>query len=224
MKIKLLYLSFVVVLSFSTVFPFEDSTVVVKEKNVNLLNIRSTSRVSDEDSTIFLYLSFDGKSPNFFYEIIHDQKNLVLSFTNTRLGGFSSEDSTKEINLGPVKTIYFDEKVKDKNEELPGMNPELYYVTEVTLHCDPVPKTENSFDIISENNIVSLTIPWPDRYKNRSRLYLLPPKKRTGLIAALTGIGVATLAGTGLLIWELSGKKDEPEPLKPVLPEHPSMK
>lgn len=204
-------------------FASEEDSVFTGDTSVLLLTNYCTSRMEKKDSVIYLYFNFNNPCPNFFYEILQDEKKIVFTFVNTRLGGFSKEDTIKQLNLGPVKTMYLREQIKDKNEAVHGLKPELYYVTNMTLTCDPVIKSQESFDIVEKDQTLSITLKWPHNIVDRKTLYSFPQKKkRTGLILALSGIGAAGLAGGGYLLWHFlnNDKNNESNILQPVLPEH----
>jgi hypothetical protein len=185
------------------------------------LSTHSTSRIEQKDSVIYLYFNFNDSCPNYFYEILHDEKKIVFTFVNTRLGGFAKEDTIQQLNLGPIKTMSLGELIKNKNEAVKGLKPEYYYVTTLTLTCDPVIKSQESFDIIEKGQTLSITLNWPANKAKRNALYILPHKKRTGLILTLSGIGVAGLAGGGYLLWQFlnSDNDDDSDILQPNLPD-----
>jgi hypothetical protein len=89
------------------------------------------------------------------------------------------------------------------------------------LNCDPVIKSQESFDIIEKGQTLSITLNWPANKTKRKALYSFPHKKRTGLILTLSGIGVAGLAGGGYLLWQFlnSDNDSESDVLQPVLPD-----
>lgn len=216
-------LLFLIILLSITGFASELDSVVLKDEPVLLLNTRSTSRVGNGDSLIYLYFGFSDSCPNYFYEISQTEKKIVFTFVNTRLDGFSKEDTAKQINLGPIKTMYLKEQIKNKNEAVNGLEPEWYSVTTMTLLCDPVIKDEKSFDIVEKDQTLSITVKWPAKHADRKVLYSFPKKKRTALKLTLTGVGVAGLAVGGYLLYHFlaSDKNDSPDMLQPVLPEHP---
>ena len=205
-------------------FASEQEDVIVNDSSSFLLTTNSTSRMVKGDSTIYLYFNFNDSCPNFFYEILLDEKKVVFTFVNTRLGGFTKEDTIKHLNLGPIKTMYLNEQIKDKNEAVTGLVPELYYVTNMTLICDPVIQGQESFDIIEKDQTLSIILEWPKNKVARKKLFYNPQKKKkSGLIFTLTGIGVAGLAGGGYFLWHfLNGDANESDILQPVLPEHPA--
>lgn len=206
-----------------TGFAAGQDSVVTSDSSVLLLNTRSTSRIENGDSLIYLYFQFNDSCPNYFYEISHEEKKIVFTFMNTRLGLFSKEDTIREINLGPVKTLHLQEQVKNKNEAVNGLEPEWYNVTTMTLLCDPVIKDEKSSDIFGKDKTLSITLKWPAKHSERKTLYYYPRKKRTGLVLSLTGVGAVGLAVGGYLLYNFlkCDNKNNPEMLQPVLPEHP---
>lgn len=201
-------------------FASEDDSII-SDTSVSLLSTYGTSRIEQKDSVIYLYFNFNNPCPNYFYEILKDEKKIVFTFINTRLTGFPKEDTVKQLNLGPIKTMYLNEQIKNKNEAMNGLKPEFYYVTNVTLNCDPIIKSQESFDIIEKGQTLSITFNWPANKAKRKALYSSPHKKRTGLVLTLSGIGVVGLAGGGYLLWQFlnSDTDSESDVLQPVLPD-----
>jgi hypothetical protein len=206
---------------------FEGDSLISTDSTATLLSSRCSILLDNGDSTIYMLFSFDKACPNFFYEISHVDKKILFTFINTRIKGFTRDDTVKQLkqfSLGPIKTMYLKKEIKDKNETVKGLNPELYYVTNMELICDPIIKSEQSFEIIQDGKTLSIFLKWPSKHKERKEIYLYPKKKRPGLIITLASIGAVGLAGGGYLFYKNVYKKrnnDDAQMLQPVFPEHP---
>lgn len=198
-----------------------DDMTLIPDSNLLLVNMTHQSKIKDKDLTLIFNYFFTKKCNNYFFEINQKDKSIVFSFINTRIGGFIEKDSAIEINKGPVKTILLMQSIEDKNKEVRGLNPEYYFLTTITLNCERVPINESVLKVTEENDMISVSLPWPGNIQERDSLYYIPKKKkRTGLALTLAGLGTASVAGGSVLIWKLlSGKDDNSE--EPSLPERP---
>lgn len=221
---RMLRIFLVAIALFSTcVFALEQNDTL-SGSSLLLLNTHYTSRLENGDSIIYLYFNFNKTCPNYFYEIMHKDKKIVFTLENTRLGEFATGDTFKKVNLGPVKTVSLKEQIKNKNDVVKGLIPELYSVINMTINCDPVIKNENSIDIIDKDKTLSIMLKWPESKAGRRSIYYFPRKKRPGLIWTIAGIGAAGLAGGGYALYHFIKYRDDKDSqlLNPVLPEHPT--
>lgn len=203
----------------------DEAPVVVADSNLQLLYFIPEIIDDKGDSTLFFNFFFTRKCQNYFYTIDKNDKSIVVSFLNAKLAGSIAEDTVLQIDKGPVISLQLKQHIEDKNKEVKGLTPEYYYVTDAILKCSRIPLSENVLKFTEKDEIVSLSLPWPGAKNERDALYSIPPKKkRKGLIAALTGIGAAGLAGgTVLLFTYLSDKEDPDAPLQVNLPVHPAL-
>ncbi len=201
----------------------DEAAVVVPDSNLQLLNLTYNIKDDKGDTTLFFNFFFAKKCQ--FYTIGKDEKTIIISFLNAKLGGgFIVEDTVLQINKGPVISLQLRQHIEDKNKEVRGLKPEYYYVTDVVLKCSRIPLNENVLKLNEKDDMVSMSLPWPKSQSERDALYSRPPKqKRKGLIAALAGIGAAGLAGGTVLLFTLLSENEDPNaPLQVNLPVHPN--
>jgi len=203
-------------------FAFDDEDSVVTDDSCSsLMNTHAAARIDNGDSIVYLYYNFSDSCPNYFYEIKPDEKKIMFTFVNTRPGLMVKDDTSRQINIGPVKTMSIREQIKDKNEGMLGLKAEYYYVTNMTLVFDPVIKSQEYLDIVEKDKTLSITLKWPKDKRERRKLYIMPHKKRPVLAAALVTVGVAGLACGGYFLWKfLDSEDDEDNSLDPLLPSH----
>lgn len=202
----------------------DKAEIVVPDSNLQLLNLTYNVKDDNGDTTLFFNFFFSRKCQNFFYNIDKNENAIVTSFLNAKLKGFFVEDSVVQINKGPVISLQFKQRIEDKNKEVKGLRPEYYYVTDAILKCSRIPLSENVLRFTEKDDMISVSLPWPGAQKERDALYNIPPKqKRKGLIAAMTGLGAAGLAGGTVLLFTLLSEKEDPNaPLQVNLPVHPA--
>lgn len=187
-----------------------------------LLTTQVDARLKGEEQSIKYILNFSQGHPLFYFELSQIEKKIYVTLINTRLGGFMQEEHEKTVNKGPLKKIAFIEELKDKNQDVAGLNPEFYYVTTMIMDCDPLISDPSKVVITEKNETITISLPWPSNLQKRKELYSTPEKKdNRKLIAVISGVGAAGLAGGGILLWNLLSDNDDAPDLNPVLPEHP---
>jgi hypothetical protein len=188
-----------------------------------LLTTQVDARLKSNDQNINFILNFSQGHPLFYFELSQLEKKIYVTLVNTRLGGFMQEDAIKVINKGPLKKVSFFEELKNKNQDVVGLNPEFYYVTTMIMDCDPLITDPANVIIKDKNETITISLPWPSNILKRKELYSSPQTKdNRKVIITLAGIGAAGLAGGGILLWNfLANNNDDGEVLQPELPQHP---
>jgi hypothetical protein len=189
-----------------------------------LISTHYTSRIENGDSIIYIYFNFNDSIPSYFYEISHKNKKIEFTFNNARFSIFSKDDTVRQVNLGPIKSMRFKEQIKDMNETVKMLNQDLYKLITVSISCDPVVKDAKSIDVVEENKTVSMTLRWPSNVTERKAMYQFEVKRRPAVTISLAGLGTAAIAGGGYLLYKFlfSDSKNTQQPLDVVLPQHPS--
>jgi hypothetical protein len=187
-----------------------------------LLTTQVDARLKGEDPGIKYILNFSQGHPLFYFELSQIEKKIYVTLVNTRLGGFMQEETEKTVNKGPIKKVVFIEELKNKNEDVAGLNPEFYYVTTMILYCDPLINDPSKVLIKEKNETITISLPWPSNLQKRKELYSPPEKKgNRKVIVAIASASAAGLAGGGILLWNLLSDKSGEEDLKPAMPLHP---
>jgi hypothetical protein len=188
-----------------------------------LLTTQVDVRLKGEDPSIKYILNFSQGHPLFYFELSQIEKKIHVTLVNTRLGGFMQEEIEKTVNKGPLKKVVFIEELKNKNEDVAGLNPEFYYVTTMIMDCDPLINDPSKVIITEKNETITLSLPWPSNLQKRKELYSTPEKKDNHkiVIATIAGVSAAGLAGGSILLWNLLSDKDDNPALDPVLPGRP---
>ncbi len=209
---------------FYAIGQYDETSVVVPDSNLQLLNLTYNIKDDKADTTLFFNFFFTRKCQNYFYSIDKDENSIVISFLNAKLGGFLVQDTVLQIDKGPIISLQLKQHIEDKNKEVKGLKPEYYYVADAVLKCSRIPLSENVLKFTERDDMVSMSLPWPGSQSERDVLYGRPPKqKRKGLIAAMAGIGAAGLAGGTVLLFTLLSENEDPNaPLKVNLPVHPA--
>ncbi|MBN1600282.1 MAG: hypothetical protein JW915_01680 [Chitinispirillaceae bacterium] len=216
-------LFFFIFICFTSSYAFNEAEFMPNPDSVSiLLTTRVDARLKGEEQNVKYILNFSQGQPLFYFELSQIGKKIFVTLVNTRLGGFMLEEREKTVNKGPLKKVAFIEELKDKNQDVAGLNPEFYYVTTMIMDCDPLINDPSKVIIEEKNETITISLPWPSNLQKRKELYSTPDKKgNRKLIAVISGIGAAGLAGGGILLWNLLSGNDDETPLKPVLPEHP---
>jgi hypothetical protein len=187
-----------------------------------LLTTQVDARLKGEEQSIKYILNFSQGHPLFYFELSQIDKKIYITLVNTRLGGFMQEEIEKTVNKGPIKKVTFIEELKNKNEDVTGLNPEFYYVTTMVMDCDPLINDPSKVIIKEKNETITISLPWPSNLQKRKVLYSTPEKKNNRkVIAIIAGASAAGLTGGGILLWNLLSDKNDEAPLDPVLPERP---
>jgi flagellar basal body-associated protein FliL len=203
-------------------FGDEPDTVAPVDTETYLQNIRYETKTVQGDSVIYCYLDLSKKNSQLFYEIKQSDKKASFTLSNTKSGGFIVLDTTINVRKGPIQAVAIHEDMVNRNEVVKGMLPDLYYVTIVTINCDPVP-TERCMEILETAMGITISFKWPVNQKKRRELYFYPKKSNGALIASIAAVGVAAAATGGYFLWKwLKKDKDDAQILDPMLPEHPS--
>lgn len=186
-----------------------------------LLSTQVDTREGEEQNVKYI-LNFNHGHPLVYFELSQIEKKIFVTMINTRIGSLMQAETGKTINKGPLKKVTFFEEMKDKNMDIQGLNPELYYVTTMIMECDPLINDPSKVIIEEKNETVAISLPWPSNLKERKNLYsTIDKKKRRKLVAVISGIGAAGLIGGGLLLWNHLSNDNDDASLKPNLPVHP---
>lgn len=216
-------LFFFILIFIAPLYAFNEADFMPNPDSVAiLLTTQVDSRLKGEEQSIKYILNFSQGHPLFYFELSQIDKKIYITLINTRLGGFMQEEIEKTVNKGPIKKVTFIEELKNKNEDVTGLNPEFYYITTMVMDCAPLINDPSKVIIKEKNETITISLPWPSNLQKRKELYSTPEKKdNRKVIAIIAGASAAGLAGGGILIWNLLSDKNEEAPLNPVLPEHP---
>ncbi len=186
-----------------------------------LTDSKCTTRIENYDSLIECRFNFGGgKVPQYYYEINSKAKQVLITMVHARCGKRIASDSIQPVNVGPVRVVHFREDLQNKNQDMKVMLPVLYYVTTVTIDCDPI-VTEQGMAIRDDGKTVFLDFKWPSSKRKRSKMYDIPrPLYKIFMVSLATAV-VAGLAAGGYYYYKHYYKKSKSDPLDPVLPEHP---
>lgn len=203
-----------------------DPALVVNDSASSLLADARCAEVKITNAPeVTCFLSFPGAVPNFFYETDSSVSQVIVKLLDTRVGGMVKPGKTDTVSLGPVATMTVREEIQDKNATVKLLTPEYYYVTIVTITCNPMIRRQNDLIVSQMENVISLSFPWPEKPTDRKKFYMLAGKKRRpALLLSIIGVAVAGLAGGGYYAYShgyLSSPEEVSQPLEPVLPEHP---
>ena len=223
-KITFRFIFLVSIISFANAGS-NDMFMVPADSVISLVETYCTARAQDNDSTIYFFFNFDKQHPVVYYEVIQEQNQIVFTFINSKLGGFTEHDSVKSIHIGPIETFELTDQLKDKQEDVKGMKPELYYVTKAVMTCNPMISDEKMLQVTEKDETISVVFPWPSDKKKRKEIYGKPAsiKSRRIAISVISGVGAACLAGGGIVLWNYfkNSDRNESHALQPNLPEHP---
>jgi hypothetical protein len=216
-------LFFFILIFLTPVYAFNEADFMPNPDSVAiLLTTQVDARLKGEEQNINYILNFSQGHPLFYFELSQIEKKIYITLVNTRLGGFMQEEIEKTINKGPLKKVVFIEELKNKNEDVAGLNPEFYYVTTMILDCEPLINDPSKVLIKEKNETITISLPWPSNLQKRKELYSVPEKKgNRKLIVAIAGASAAGLAGGGILLWNLLSDKNGEEDLNPAMPLHP---
>jgi hypothetical protein len=161
-----------VVLSIAVAFAADgiDPAPVVDDSASSLLTDARCAEVKGSNATeITCFLSFPDSVPNFFYETDSIANKIIIKLLDTKTGGMTKPGSADSVNLGPVTTMTVHEEIQDKNATVKLLTPELYYVTMVTLTCNPMIRRQNDLVVAQEKNVISISFPWPEKPSDRKK-------------------------------------------------------
>ena len=131
-----------------------------------------------------------------------------------------ASDSIQPVNIGPVRTIHFREDLLNKNQDMKVMLPVLYYVSFVSIDCDPIVK-EQGLAIHDNGKTITVDFKWPSSKRKRSALYRIARPGYKIIVASIATVAAAGLVTGAYYLYRHFFKKNKAEPLDPVLPEHP---
>ena len=191
-----------------------DSVVWLKET-------KCTTMIVAGDSLIKYRLSYgNGHAPQYYYDINRKEKKIHITLVHSRCSTSVTHDSIKDAAVGPIRSVHIREDLQNINQDMKVMLPVLYYVTLITVDCDPVVK-ERGMAIHDNGRDVFIDFKWPSSKQKRRKLYDIPNTGFKLFFASAATVTVAALATGGYYLYKNSKKKKN-APLNPVLPEHPS--
>jgi len=187
-----------------------------------LIDSKCTTSIANYDSLIECRFTFGAqKMPQYYYEIDTKAKQVLITMIHARCSTSVANDSMQIVGIGPIRAIHFREDLQNKNQELKVMLPVLYYVTTVTIDCDPIVK-EQGMGIHDNGKTIFVDFKWPSNKGKRRSMYTIPRPVYKIFMTSLATIGAAGLAAGGYYYYKFYYKKKKEVILDPVLPEHPS--
>jgi hypothetical protein len=186
-----------------------------------LKGTKCTTMIVGGDSLIKYRLSYaKGHAPQYYYDINRKEKRILITLVHSRCSTSVIHDSIKDAAVGPIRSVHFREDLQNINQDMKVMLPVLYYVTLITVDCDPIVK-EQGIAIHDNGRDVFIDFKWPSSKQKRRKLYDIPNTGFKLFIASVATVTVGALAVGGYYLYKNSKKKKN-DPLNPVLPEHPS--
>jgi hypothetical protein len=162
-----------------------------------LKGTKCTTMIVDGDSVIKYRLSYGkGHAPQYYYDINRKKKKILITLVHSRCSTCVTLDSIKDAAVGPIRSVHIREDLQNINQDMKVMLPVLYYVTLITVDCDPIVK-ERGMAIHDNGRDVFIDFKWPASKGKRRKLYDIPNTGFKLFIASIATVTVAALAAGG---------------------------